>query len=67
MKITNINFDDGNDTDLMVACDTDGEFYISIDNSKNFYIKPSEWDSFIEKLQQAKQLLQPQEDESNDQ
>jgi len=65
MIVTNVNLEDSNNTDLMIACDIDRNFYISIDDSTNFYIKPSEWDSFIEKLQQAKKLLQ--QNESKDQ
>ncbi len=64
MKINKIEFFDG-DSILSMGLDTDKDIYICIDKGTNFYIKVSEWDSFIEKLQQAKQLLQSQEDESN--
>lgn len=65
MKIDSINFSDIENNTLSVRLDADGDFYFSIGNNESFFIKPSEWDSFIEKLQQAKQLLQQQEDESD--
>ena len=67
MVIANVNFEDSQKIYLMIGCDTDGDFYLCIDDGAYFIIKPSEWDFFIEKLQQVKQLLQQQEDESNNQ
>lgn len=65
MKIDSINFRDTENSILTIELDTDNDFYIYIDDGTNFIIKLSEWDFFIEKLQQAKQLLQQEEDESN--